>query len=403
MGSIKIGILKEGRIPTDKRVPLLPEQCKQLAETHPNLEFFIQPSQERCIKDGEYAANGIELKEDLSECDILFGVKEVPIPLLMHDKTYFFFSHTIKKQPHNRKLLQTIMEKKITLIDYECLTDVNGNRIIAFGKYAGIVGCYNALKTYGEKYKLYSLKPAFKCFDFEEVKTEMKKIKLPAIKIVLTGSGRVSKGVEEVLELLKIKKVEPKEFLSEKFEQPVYCNPKSSDYYRHKITKNFDSDFYHNPHNYYSTFYKFSSAADILVAGAYWNPDAPSLFTKEDMYREDFRVKVVADITCDINGSIPCTKRASSINDPVYDYNPYTGELELAFSDKNNISVMAIDNLPGELSRDASKDFGTQLMNNVIVPLLGYDPDNVIERGKITNKGKLTSRFKYLEDFVNYD
>ncbi|MFN3403265.1 MAG: NAD(P)-dependent oxidoreductase [Cytophagaceae bacterium] len=402
MKPINIGILREGRIPTDRRVPLLPQQCRQIVEKYPSVNFFIQPSPERCIKDDEYKNLGLTVQEDMSNCDILFGVKEVPIPLLIPDKTYFFFSHTIKKQPHNRKLLQTILEKRITLIDYECLTDVNGNRIIAFGRYAGIVGTYNAFYTLGKRYRIYDLKRAFQCFDFSEVKEELKKVRLPAhLKIVLTGGGRVSNGAIEILSLLGIRKVSPTEFLEKKFDEPVFAQLRSVDYHRHKEGLDFESkEFHTNPEKYYSTFYKFEKAADMLIAGAYWDPKAPALFTKEDMQRDEFKIKIVADITCDIDGSIPCTKRASSINDPVYDYNPFTGELELPFSRPSNITVMAIDNLPGELARDASGDFGKQLMENVLPHLLGDDKDQIVQRATIAKNGCLTPGFLYLKDYV---
>jgi saccharopine dehydrogenase (NAD+, L-lysine-forming) len=401
MKTINIGILREGRIPTDRRVPLLPEQCKVISEKYPFVKFFIQPSPERCVKDSEYEALGFPLQEDLSCCHILFGVKEVPIPLLLHDKTYFFFSHTIKKQPHNKKLLQTILEKRIRLIDYEVLTDKNSNRIIAFGRYAGIVGTYNAFYTYGQRFGLYDLKRAYACYDYAELKQELKKVNLPPIKIALTGGGRVSNGAVEVLEELKIVKVSASDFLTQKFSYPVYCQLRSADYHKKRNGEPWSGEeFYSHPERFYSTFYKYEKVTDLLIAGAYWNPKAPALFTKEDMLRDDFNIKIIADITCDIDGSIPCTKRPSTINDPVYDYNPFTGELELAFSNQDNITVMAIDNLPGELARDASKDFGRQLIENVLPNLLGDDKDRTIEKATIAKGGKLAERFGYLEDFV---
>lgn len=401
MNKLKIGILREGRIPTDKRVPILPEQCKEVMAKYPQVSFFIQPGYERCIRDEEYSKAGIPVQEDISHCDIFFGVKEVPIPLLIHDKTYFFFSHTIKKQPHNKKLLQTILEKKIKLIDYECLKDSSNNRIIAFGRYAGLVGCYNALLTYGKRYKIYDLKRAYECFDFKEVKEELKKVKLPAVKIAVTGGGRVSKGAMEILELVGIKKVSPVQFLNERFDEPVFVQLRSFDYHKRKDgSEGSSDDFYKHPEKYYSTFYKFEKETDLLITGAYWDPKAPALFSKEDMQRDDFRIRVIADITCDIEGSIPTTKRASSINDPVYDYNPFTYELELPYSKNDNITVMAIDNLPGELPRDASADFGRQLMNNVLPFLIDGDSQGILEKATIAKDGVLTPHYSYLEDYI---
>jgi hypothetical protein len=254
MSHFNIGILREGRIPTDKRVPLLPSQCLEIVRRYPAVQFFIQPSPERCIKDDEYSLNGLTITEDLTNCDILFGVKEVPIPLLIPDKTYFFFSHTIKKQPHNRKLLQTILEKRITLVDYECLTDADGNRIIAFGRYAGIVGTYNAFYTFGKRYKLYNLKRAFECFDYNELKSELKKVKLPNhFKLALTGSGRVGNGANEILSLLNIQKVRPEDYLIKQFDEPVFVQLSSSDYHKHKEGLPFDrEEFYKNPEKFYT-------------------------------------------------------------------------------------------------------------------------------------------------------
>ncbi|MFN6946288.1 MAG: NAD(P)-dependent oxidoreductase [Cytophagaceae bacterium] len=402
MSRIRIGIVREGKTPPDRRVPLLPHQCKELMEKFPQVSVYVQPSDIRCVQNREYTEAGIPLKEDLSDCNILLGVKEVPIHLLLPNKTYFFFSHTLKKQPHNQKLLQTILQRNIKLIDYECLTDKQGNRIIAFGRFAGIVGAYNAFLLYGKRYKYYDLDRAFQCMDLSYLHEEMEKITIPPIKIALTGTGRVSKGAMEILDMLKIPNVSVQEYLTQDFDQAVYVKLSSADMYEKKDGTGFDrNDFHKNPDNYRSAFTKFLDKTHMLIAGAYWDPKAPALFEKEDMRNPSFNIKLIADITCDIEGSIPSTVKSCTILEPAYDYNPLTGSIESPFSDEKNITVMAIDNLPGELPRDASKEFGNQLLNNVLPLLLNEDKDHTIARGTIADQGRLTEKFQYLKDYVN--
>lgn len=401
MRKIKIGILREGKVPPDKRVPLLPEQCKQIMLDYKHVSIVVQPSDIRCIANKEYADAGIPLQEDLSDCDLLMGVKEVPVHLLIPGKTFMFFSHTLKKQPHNQKLLQTVLERKITLIDYECLKDLNGNRILAFGKFAGVVGTYNAFLFYGKKYKLYDLKRAYECFDLEEMKQEMKKVKLPNIKIVLTGGGRVGNGALEILDFLKIKRVECQDLIDKSFNEPVYAQLRSSDYHSTLDGSAFSrEEFFANPEKFKCSFDKFLNVADILIAGAYWDPRAPKLFSLKDLSRKDFAIKMIADVTCDIDGSIPTTVKSSTILEPVYDYNRSTLRLDAPFSNTDNITVMAVDNLPGELPRDSSKDFGVQLINNVFPHLLSADNQKIIERATIAQGGRLMPGFQYLNDYV---
>jgi saccharopine dehydrogenase (NAD+, L-lysine forming) len=400
MNKIKIGILREGKVPPDKRVPLLPDQCRQVLNQYSHVSIVIQPSDIRCIANQEYADMNIPMQEDLSDCDILIGVKEVPVYLLIPDKTYLFFTHTIKKQPHNQKLLQTALERKITLIDYECLTDVSGVRVIAFGRFAGIVGTYNGLMMYGKKSSLFDLKRAYQCFDYNEMKKELGKVKLPNVKIILTGAGRVGNGAAEILNFLNIKKVSLEDYLSKEFGEPVYTQLSSKDYHRKKNGSPWSNEeFYAHPERFESTFQKTLSVTDILIAGAYWDPNAPMLFKKEDI-EKDFRIKIIADITCDIGGSIPTTIKASTIYDPCYDYNPRTHALEAPFSNPENITVMSVDNLPGELPRDASRDFGQQLMQNVFPSLLNNDSTGIICRGTICKEGKLCPDFEYLRDYA---
>lgn len=399
---IKIGILKEGKVPVDKRVPIIPSQAKIALDKFSDLEIVAQTSDIRCFEDADYVNEGVKIVQEVDDCDILLGVKEVPIKNLIANKTYLFFSHTIKEQPYNRELLREILKKNIRLIDYELLTDQSNTRIVAFGRYAGIVGAYNGILTYGKRYNLFRLRPAHKCFDLEDLKTEYQKVKLPKIKIAVTGGGRVSKGAMEVLTGMNIRKVTPAEFLTNLYDEPVYAQLNSRDYNKPIAGGEFNrSEFYEHPENYESDFLKFAQVADVLIAGAFWDPEAPVLFKREDIIRPDFKIRVIADITCDIEGSIPSTKRSSTIDDPIYDYNPSDDEVEAPLKDEGNITVMAVDNLPCELPRDASTDFGNEMVNNVLPHLLGDDEQEVIKRAVIAENGRLTERFQYLQNYVD--
>lgn len=401
MNKITIGLIKEGKVPADRRVAFTPTQCQQIQELFPYVDIKVEQSKERCFNAEEYIQKGIQVVDDLQDCDLLFGIKEVPVTQLIPHKTYLFFSHTIKEQPFNRKMLQAILEKQITLIDYECLVDDNGERVVAFGRYAGIVGAYNGIRTFGLRTGLFALTPAHQCLDMEELQKEYLKVKLPPVKIVMTGTGRVAKGAAEVLLNMGIRLVSPTDFLQHEFNTPVFTMLGSGDYYARLDGEAWDSKyFYKHPGAVTSVFKKYLKQADVLIAAAYWNPKSPKLFSADDMKAPDFKVKVIADITCDINGSVPSTLKASSIADPVYDYNPYTGELEPPFSADTNINVMAIDNLPCELPRDASQFFGKQLLDKVLPNLFGEADGEMISRATITKDGELTERYNYLSSYA---
>jgi len=400
---MKVGILREGKTPPDKRVPLTPQQCVEVQETFPNVSIVVQPSAVRSYKDEEYASLGIPLSEDLSDCDVLLGVKEVRIEDFIPGKIYLFFSHTIKKQEYNRKLLQTVLAKNIQLVDYEVLTNKEGFRIIGFGRFAGLVGAYNGFRAFGLKNELFNLKPAHECEDLEEMFWHLDQINLPPLKIALTGDGRVAHGVLEILNHMNVMRVSPEAFLNEQEpEQAIYVQLLPGNYVKRTDGEAFDlMHFFNNPTMYENAFQPFAKATDMLIASAYWDPKAPVLFTADEMREDDFRISVISDITCDIEGSIPSTKRAATIDDPFYDYNLETGELEEAFSNPNHVSVQAVDNLPCELPKDASLDFGRNLIDKVFPSLFGEDVDGVIERASITKAGELTEKFSYLQDFAD--
>lgn len=400
---MKLGIIREGKMPPDMRVPLTPEQCVKVMENFPNVQVYVQKSPVRVFKDEEYAELGIPVVDSLEDCDIIMGVKEVNIEDLIPNKHFFFFSHTIKKQPYNRALLQAIVDKKIVLTDYEVLTNKHGARIIGFGRYAGIVGCYNAFLTYGLKHKLYELKPAHLCVDRVDMEEELKKVVLPKdMKIVVTGFGRVGHGAQEILNLLPITEVAPEEFLNDSFDGPVYTQLSSADYVARDDGEEYSSaQFYENPAGHHSTFPRFLKQADLYIACHFWKTGSPYLFTKEDIRQDDVRVSVVADISCDIDGPVATTIRASTIADPIYGYCPETGE-ETDFMNDKAIAVMAIDNLPCELPKDASEDFGNNLIDYVFPVLFGEDPYDIIDRAtETTRDGGLNSHFQYLSDYLS--
>ncbi len=397
-----IGLIKERKNPPDKRVPFTPLQVEEIRQRFSHVTVKVETSPIRCFKDKEYSDMEVPVISDMSVCDILMGIKEVPIDDLIDGKTYLIFSHTIKKQPQNRKLLQAVLKKNIRLIDYEALKDLQGNRLVAFGRYAGMVGAYNGILTYGKRFNLFSLRRAFECFDVNDLKLELRKVKLPPIKIALTGTGRVAKGAMETLDTAGVRKVGPYDFLQKKFDEPVYVQLGSADYHSRKEGGHFNREEFHtDPDKYWSRFIEFTKVTDLLLAGAFWNPKAPVLFTKEDMLSNDFKIKVIADITCDIEGSVPSTKYATTIADPIYDYDPGSDSVKPPLSNDKFVTVMSIDNLPCELPRSASEEFGRDLIDRILGPLLTTDPTHIIERGTIAANGRLTPHFEYLRDYVN--
>lgn len=399
---IKIGIIREGKVPTDARVPLTPLQCRQIITSYPNVSIAVQPSPIRCFKDAEYEEQGIPLQEDLNDCEVLLGVKEVPINHLIAGKTYLFFSHTIKKQPYNLKLLQTVLERKIRLIDYEVITDERGVRLIAFGYYAGVVGAHNGVWAYGNRTGAFKLSRMNTFHDYEEVKEAYKQVQFPPFKIVVTGGGRVANGAIQTLKDMRFTQVEPSAFLSQSFDYPVFTQLHACDYAVHKERRDFDKkDFYANGSDYESVFAPYAKVADVFVNCIYYDKKAPAFFTVEGMMHPDFKIKTIADITCDImpGASVPSTIRPSVIADPLYGFDPSTNQ-ECALYQKHTIDVMAIDNLPSELPRDASDFFGKQLIDNVLPELIKGRNSAAMMRGMIAENGQLGPYFGYLADWV---
>ncbi len=398
---LRVGILRETKNPPDKRVAVAPEQAVELVKKFPHVELFIQSSENRCFKDNEYTDKGLTVVDDVSDCEILIGVKEVAKSKLISNKKYLFFSHTAKKQEYNLPLLKKLLDLKIHMLDHEYLTDKNGVRLVAFGYWAGLVGAYNGLRTCGLKHKKFELKKAIDCFDMNDMFDELKKVTLDNIKILITGGGRVAHGAMETLSQLNIKKVTASQFLEKEFDEPVYCQIDPWDYTKRKDGEPFDlKHFFKHPDEYESTFLPYTKVTDFFIACHFWDQNSPVFMTKEDMKADDFNIKVIADVSCDIDGPIPSTVRPSTIADPIYGYNPKEGKEVEAFTE-GSIAVMAVDNLPGELPRNASVDFGAGLVEKVFPSLFGDDTDGIVERASITIDGKLGPHFTYLQDYVD--
>ena len=398
--NMKIGIIKEQKTPPDRRVVLTPNTCKQLIINYPELQIKVESSPHRVFSDDEYRQKGIPVTTDLSDCDVLLGVKEVPIEALIPDKKYFFFSHTIKKQPYNRELLRTILQKNIQLFDHETLVDEHSIRLVAFGYYAGLVGTYNGLRTLGLKLGSFELPKAETLHDANALKAELQKVNLSPIKILVTGKGRVGSGIKEILLAAGIEEKSAKSFLNKSYANPVFTQIDVTQYNKRTDGKEATKkDFYKNPHKYQSDFLKFARVADCYIAGHFYGQGAPAFFTLNDIESEAFKIQVIADISCDIKIPIPTTLRASTIANPIYGVHRLTGE-ETDFNNPQAIAVMAVDNLPCELPRDASEGFSKQFSEKIIPAFFDNDQNSILARAQMTQNGQLTPRFQYLSDYA---
>lgn len=394
---MKIGIIKEGKVPQDNRVAFTPAQCRWLQE-HKGLEVIVQPSATRCFTDEAYREEGIVLSDDLSACDVLFGIKEVPVDMLIQDKTYFFFSHTRKLQPHNQQLIRTIIQKNIRLIDYETLEHEDGARMLGFGFFAGVVGAHNGMWAYGNRTQTFSLKRIYNNYDFQELAGSYFGLKLPNLKVVVTGSGRVAHGILEVMTLMGMHEVSPEKFLNEELSYPSYINLKGGELYRNKKTGDYNRlDFHHHPENYECLFSNYLSVTDVLLNGVYWEEGIPRLFEMEDMKRKDFRIQTISDVSDDERGSVPCNLGDVTIENPIYGVDKTIGEKTKPYL-QGSVDLVAVGNLPNELPRDASRYFGEHLIKYVIDDL--ESGSEVIRKATIAEQGQLTDRYLYMKEYA---
>ena len=396
---MRIGLIREGKIPADNRVSLTPAQCKWIQKNAPQIQIAVQSSTNRCFSDREYLSAGTDVTEDMRDCDILLGIKEVPVDQLIPGKTYLFFSHTKKKQLHNQPLLRAILDKKIRLVDYECLEHEDGQRIIGFGFFAGIVGAHNGMMAYGNRTGLFKLDRVYKQRSFRELIHNYFGLRLPNVKIAVTGSGRVAHGILEIMNLMGIHEVEPEDYLKRRFSYPVYLQLKGAELYKHKLTGKYSRmDFHEKPEEYTCKFLPYAEQTDILMNGVYWEKSVPRLFEKEDVKAENFIIQTIADITDDANGSVPINVGDQTIEDPIYGIDKTTLEKTTPYL-KNSIDIMAVGNMPNELPRDASRYFGEQLIKHVLEDLVG-NSSAIIDRATIATEGRLTEPFTYLQDYV---
>lgn len=394
-------LIKERKNPPDKRVVFSPEGLKKMKEDFPQAEVLVEASDIRVFSDEAYQDKGFKVTDDLSAAEVLLGVKEVPVDALIPNKSYFFFSHTIKKQPYNRKLLQAMLEKNITFYDHETIVLENGARLIGFGRYAGLVGAYNGFRALGLRDALFSLPKVEHLPNLDAMKAELDKIRIPNMKICLSGTGKVALGAKEILDHMNIKEVSDTLFLTTEFTEPVYCMIDVMEYNKRTDGKAGDKwEFYKDPSGYESNFMPYAKVTDYFIAGHFYGDGAPYLFTREDARHEDFNINLIADISCDIDGPVASTIRPSTIADPFYGYDPKT-ETAVAFDAEGAITVMAVDNLPCELPDNASRGFGKMFLDHVIPAFFNNDADGILARAKICENGKLTERFAYLQDYVD--
>ena len=398
---MKFGIIKERKNPPDRRVVFSPDELARLKQLYQGLTVKVESSDIRVFTVEDYRDLGIEVANDISDCSVFFGVKEVPIDYLIADKSYFFFSHTLKKQPHNRQLLRALLEKNIDFYDHETLVDAHNHRLIGFGKYAGIVGTYNAIRAFGIKFELFKLPKAATLSGKEALIAHLKRLVLPPLKFVVTGTGKVGSGVKEVLDAIKISEVSVENYLTKNYTQPVYTQIDVLEYNKRKDGNVLDfSDFFNHPQEYISDFERFTKVSDVYITAHFHANEAPKILTQEMLQANYCKIKVVADISCDVDGSIACTLRSSTIDEPFYGYLPNENK-EVDIFHPAAIVVMAVDNLPCELPRDASEGFGEMFMEHVIPAFFNGDKDGILQRAKMTEKGKLTPRFSYLQDYVD--
>jgi len=406
-----ISIIKEARV-DENRTPFVPNQIQTLISNFPNLKILVQPSKNRCFKDEDYSRVGAKIEEDISQSDIIFGIKEVEISKLIENKTYLFFSHTSKVGHHigevikdkaiiyKKKLLKEVIKKNITLIDYENIRDTSGEgyRYLGFGRFAGIIGAYNTLNLYLKLNNKQQLPRAFEINNYEQVKKLINKQNFNKLKILLTGSGRASKGAIEILKHANIKQVSTNDYLNNKYDEAVFCNISAKKHIERKDGKDSShQDYILNPHEYNSKVKNYLFDTDIFIACHYWDPKFPKLFSSKQI-NEFKNLKIIGDVTCDINGSVPTTIRSTSIAKPYYSINTDSmKEIELG---NKGIAVMAVDNLPSELPREASEEFGSSIISEILPYLIDKD-DGRINRATTASNGKFCGNFTYLNDFIN--
>ena len=407
--SFILSVIRESRV-DESRTPLIPRHIEELKKLFPNIKIIVQPSTKRCFNDKEYFNAGAIINEDISSSNLILGVKEIDTSVLINNKKYLFFSHTSKIQSDNstaaqgtpgmdkKNLLKKILEKNITLIDYESIRDKNGARYIGFGRFAGIIGCYNSLALFEDFINNFRLPRAFELKNYSLLKKILKEKKFSTMKILITGDGRVAKGAIELLKLTNILQVTKNEFLNNKFEIPVFCNLKTEDYVHSNFSDNFNlKNFIKNPKNYISVAEKYLEKANLLISAHYWDPHSPKIFELKNLHKFQ-KLEVIGDITCDIDGSIPTTLKSTSIKDPYFYFDKKNNnETEKSIS---ALAIMAVDNLPSELPQDSSEEFGDGILKEVL-PFIIKQDDGRIYNATISKNGNFLPKYLYLKKYIS--
>jgi alanine dehydrogenase len=433
-----IGIRKENIDSSEKRAPLTPEHINELVNRK-NIQVIVQPSDNRIFKENDYVKSGAKISEDLSQCNIIFGVKEIPLADFQPKQSYCFFSHTIKGQSHNMPMLKQILFLKNTLLDYEKVLDETGKRLIFFGKYAGYAGMIDTLWALGNRLNWEGIPTPFRDIKYASTYLSLKEAKaavyevgkiiksqgLPEILMPLicgfAGYGQVSQGAQEIFDLLPIKEIKPAQLASiisakDHSNRFIYKVIFKEEDMVEPITKDLPfslNHYYQHPEKYQSTFHRYLPYLTLLINGIYWDPRYPKLVTKKNLnqvytHNKIAKLKVIGDITCDIEGSIECNVKATTSQNPVYVYDPSLDTIKDGW-EGDGIVILAVDKLPSEFPKDASSSFGDSLIP--FVPALAncnFDEplDNIglpveFREAAIAHHGKLTPNYKYLSKFIN--
>jgi len=431
----KVGIRYEDKYVMERRVPLTPDHIRELIKE--GIEFEVVKSAKRIFKDAEFTDAGATLVEEVSDAQVVLGVKEMPIGYFKEGKAYIFFSHTIKGQPYNMPLLRDMMSSKITLVDYEKIADEKGRRLIFFGRFAGLAGMINSFWSLGQRLKVKGIETSFTKLkqthnynSLDEVKEVVSEIgndinkngvhtDIHPLVVGITGYGNVSKGAQEILNLLPVEYIKPEE-LSTLEERNDLSNKKvyAVVFEEKHISKPIDSkkefvldEYYNHPELFENQFEQYVPHLTILMNCMYWDDKYPRIITKdflEKLYSNgEPKLKVIGDVTCDPDGSIECTHKGTEIEDPVFVYDPFSRKPTMGF-DGDGLLIMAVDILPSELPRESSQTFSDALLGFMPeICAADYNADFAvlklpaeIKRATILHKGELTPDYKYLEDFV---
>jgi alpha-aminoadipic semialdehyde synthase len=431
-----VGIRREDKSVWERRVPIVPQDAKELKEEH-DLRFLVQPSDTRVFREEEYTAAGALIQQDLSPSDVIVGVKEIPPTLLIPGKTYVFFAHVIKGQPYNMPMLQRLMDLRATLIDYEKVTDEQDRRLIFFGRHAGWAGMIDTLWALGQRLNCEQIETPFntirQAYAYDNLDAAREAVRqagdrirdeglptgLAPLVVGFAGYGNVSQGAQDIFDLLPHEVIEPDE-LAEVFEREPDPHTLYKVIFKEEhMVESLDpdrpfvlQDYYDYPERYRSRFADYLPYLTVLLNGIYWEEKYPRLVTKEDLRRlfrgpEQPRMRVVGDVSCDVGGAIEFNVQCTEPGDPIYVYNPLTGEVVMGCG-VTGVVVLAVDILPSELPREASIDFSAVLKQflpaiahtDYDLPFGELDLPPEIRRAVILHRGKLTPDYEYLSSHL---